>query len=733
MGDAKSRHGHRHNLRRLLAPRHIAVYGGEAAAEVIRQCRRVGFAGQIWPVHPRRTSIEDLDCYRTTAALPTAPDAAFIAVGREATVAVVAELAARGGGGAVCHASGFAEHGPDGAALQRSLVSAAGGMALIGPNCLGTLNYLDGAALWPDQHGGHPVDRGVAVITQSGNIGQNLTMQRRSLPLAQLVTMGNAAVTGVAELVEAMLDDPRITAIGLHLEGLDDVAGLSRVGLRALREGVPVVVLKSGTSELGARANLSHTSSLAGSDVLCDALFRRLGMARVHQVGTFVETLKFLHVHGALAGARIASASCSGGEASLVADLAEVCGVELPPLPDATEERLRALLGERVPVANPLDYHTYIWGDRAAQTDCFTALLGAGCDTHLLLVDFPREDRCAGGAWSTTVDAFVAARRATGAPGCVVSSLPESLPEATGARLLAEGVAPMQGLADCLTAVAAAARIGAARRTAADAVPPDVPSASTETCGAETGGAATGGAVCQLDEWTAKRALARYGLSTPEGVLTAAHGVAEAAAEVGFPVVLKAVGPDLAHKSEVGGVRVGLTDERQVREAAAGIAGLGERFLVERMVEGAVAELIVGVHHDPRFGLALTIGAGGVLVELVRDSVTLLLPAGRADIAAALRELRAWPLLSGFRGPGADVAAVVQAIEAIAHYARDCEDLTELEVNPLLALRDGAVAVDALIRYRDTAPDLAESAKSHDAVEVEVTAGDRPGAGQGPR
>ncbi|MGP4019867.1 acetate--CoA ligase family protein [Saccharopolyspora sp. 5N708] len=676
----------------MLAPRHIAVFGGDAAAEAIRQCRRVGFAGPIWPVHPRRTSIEGLPCYRSAAELPAAPDAAFVAVPRETTVDVVADLAARGTGGVVCHAAGFAEHGTDGAALQRALVSAAADMALIGPNCIGTLNYLDGAALWPDQHGGHRVDRGVAVLTQSGNIGQNLTMQRRSLPLAQLITLGNGAVTGVADLVEAMLADPRITAIGLHLEGIDDVAGLSRVGLLALRSGIPIVVLKSGSSELGARTNLSHTSSLAGSDVLCDALFRRLGMARVHHVEAFVETLKFLHVHGALTGSRIASASCSGGEAALVADLAERHGLELPSFPADTQRRLRRLLGERVAVANPLDYHTYIWGDLAAQTACFAELLGADFDCHLLLVDFPREDRCVDGPWSTTADAFLAAHRAVGAPGCVVSSLPEGLPEPIGQQLLSQGVAPMQGVADCLAAIAAAAAIGAARRRADSTAPLEIPAAVT-------------GERYQLDEWAAKRALAAAGLAVPEGVVTSADDAPQAAARLGFPVVVKAVSADLAHKSEVGGVRLGLTSEQQVREAVAGMAALSDAFLVERMIGGVVAELIVGVHRDPQFGLALTIGAGGVLVELVRDSVTLLLPVSREQIRDALRELRIWPLLAGFRGPGADVAAVVDAIAAIVEHARGNGRLVELDVNPLLALHRGAVAVDVLVSEARSADD----------------------------
>ncbi|MFI0821051.1 acetate--CoA ligase family protein [Streptomyces sp. NPDC021098] len=677
------------NLRRLLSPRHIAVFGGDTAAEAIRQCRRAGFTGTIWPVHPRRTSLEGLRCYPNATALPEPPDASFLAVPRDATVEVLAELAARDAGGAVCHASGFAEDGPAGARWQRAFVRAAGEMAVIGPNCIGMLDYLDGAALWADQHGGRRVDRGVAVITQSGNIGQNLTMQRRSLPLARLVTVGNAAVTGVAELVEALLDDSRITAIGLHLEGIDDPASLSRAAVRALRRRVPIVVLKTGRSELGGRANLSHTSSLAGSDVLCDALFRRLGMARVRQVATFLETLKYLHVHGARPGARIASASCSGGEAALLADLADDHGVELPPFPDATARRLGEVLGDRVSVANPLDYHTYIWGDAEAQRNCFRAFLTTGFDMHLLVLDFPRADRCSPDTWQTTVDAYLAAHRHTNTPACVVSSLPEGLPEPVRTRLLDEGVAPMQGIAECLTAIAAARHVGLSQQTA-DTVLPLTP-ATTPVSGA-----------LPLDEWNGKRILAEWGVPVPEGIVATAETAAEAARDIGFPVVVKAVSETIAHKSDIGGVHLGLTTEQQVRDAVAVMAGLSDRFLIERMVHGAVAELLVGVHRDPQFGPALTLGAGGTMVELLDDAATLLLPVRRDEIHAALHRLRIRPLLTGYRGqPPGDIDAVVDAVAAVADYARGHADtLLELDINPLLVLpgHGGVVAADVLIR-----------------------------------
>lgn len=698
-------------LRRLLSPRHIAVIGGASAAEGIRQCRAIGFTGRIWPVHPHREYLEGLPCHRTVAELPEAPDAALVAVPNTAAVPVLAQLAARGAGGAVCYAAGFAEDGADGARLQEELREAAAGMPVVGPNCIGVLNYLDGSALWPDQHGGTRVTSGVAVVTQSGNIAQNLTMQRRSVPLAYVVTAGNGAVTGVPELVDSMLDDPRVSAIGLHLEGIDDVAGFSRAALRALDAGVPVVALKTGSSALGARANLSHTRSLAGSDVLCDALFRRLGVARVHEVGTFLETLKLLHVHGPLTGTRVTSASCSGGEAALIADAAQQHGAHLPELPAQVTARLRQVLGDHVHVANPLDYHTYIWGDADAQRACFTALQGSGCDVNLLLLDLPRDDRCAPGLWTTTMDAYATAAQETGAPACVVSSLPEGLPEDVSTRLLASGVAPMHGMADCVRAIAAAGEIGQAHRRHREEG--TLPPGGTVVHGhGPSAGPQAAGPAAPLDEYAAKQALSAHGVRVPRGRVTrqpaarAPDEAADLAAELGFPVVVKALSPALAHKSEAGGVRVGLTDREAVREAVRSMASLVDqylvdRFLVEQMVQEPVAELIVGVHRDPQYGHALTLGAGGVLVELVRDTATLLLPASRGQVEEALASLRIRPVLQGFRGgPQGDVAAAVDAVHAVARYAHHAA-VAEIDVNPLLVLPSGrgAVAVDALIRH----------------------------------
>lgn len=681
-------HSARDRLRRLLNPRSIVVLGGRPAEVAVEQCRAIGYGGEIWPVHPTRERLGGIPCLADLSRLPGPPDAAFVAVAREQTVSVVAELARLGAGGVVCHASGFAEDGAYGAQLQRDLVAAAGDLPLVGPNCLGLINYLDGAALWPEQQGGTRVASGVALLAQSGNIAENLTMQRRSLPVAMLVTVGNSAVTGVVDLVEAMLEDPRVTAIGLCLEEVPEVGAFSRVAIEALRRRIPLVALKSGSSELGAQVTLSHTSSLAGSDVLVDALFTRLGIARVHDVDALLETLKLLHVHGARPGTRIASASCSGGEAALLADLAHRTGLSLPDLPDRTVAQLHDVLGDRVSVRNPLDYHTYIWADLDRLTACFTALLGADVDHHLLMLDVPRADRCDPAEFETTVTAWEAAQRATGSRTSVVSSLPESLPESLGRRLLDAGIAPMQGLGSCLTALAAAARTGEAQARVEEVRPLPTPSCLLP------------GPVVSWDEVTAKAALASYGVTVPiSAVAEHPDDVPRLAAGLGFPVVLKALSGNLLHKSDAGGVVVGIDTADALRRATTAMAGLGDRFLVERMVGGTVLELLVGVQRDPRLGLGLTIGAGGVYAELLDDTVTLLLPATRTAVRDALTGLRLGPVFTGFRGRVADLEAAVDVALAIAGFALDHADhLIEVEVNPLLVLADGAVAVDALIR-----------------------------------
>jgi len=674
------------DLSRLLYPRSIAFVGGAECDIAIRRTIEFGFPGKIHAVNPKREELGGLATVASVEAIDGSVDAAFIAVKREPTIEVVRALRAKGCGGAVIYASGFAETGDT--HLQDAMLAAADGMPLMGPNCYGYVNSIARAALWPDEHGIGLLDRGVAIVSQSGNIACNFAMTRRALPLAAVFTVGNMADLGMAEMLEALAADERITAIGLHIEGMSDILAFARAAAFARQCKKPVIALKTGRSEQGAKVALSHTSSLAGADTLYDALFERYGIARVGSVTEFVETLKLLHHGGPLRDSRLVSMSCSGGEAALVADMAIDKGVSFPPFDAATKGKVAATLNEYVSIDNPLDYHTFIWRQEDKLAGTFSAVLSGGFDVGMLILDVPTQPHMNPEAWLTTARGFKRAAKATSARAAVVASLPECMPLALADELAADNVAPMMGLDDALTSFEAAARIG--RNWARNGAIPELPDTVRRGTGERT-----------LTEFEAKALLKGFGLTVPEGQVCAAGDAADVAERIGYPVTLKVSSAAIAHKTEAGGVVLNLRSRDEVAQAADKLGKLAPDLLVERMVTGAVAELIVGLKADPQFGLALVIGAGGILTELLKDSATLLLPTDRAEIERALKSLKVWRLIEGYRGKKGDQAAVIDAVEAIARFAAAHEGLVEeLDVNPLLVLPDGAVAVDALIRMR---------------------------------
>lgn len=678
-------------LDRLLRPRSIVAIGGREAEKCVRESLAVGFDGAIYPVSRSRDSMAGIPAYRSLADLPAVPDAAYIAIPPDATIEAVRELSEMGVGGAVVYASGFSEVGQVGVERQARLIEAAGGMGLMGPNCYGIINYLDGVALWPDDHGGRRVDRGVGIVSQSGNVTISLSMQARGLPVGFIGSLGNQAKDGVPQVMASLLRDDRITAIGVFLEGLADVDGFRAAACAAAEKGIPVVVLKTGESEAAARVALSHTSSMTGSSAAFSALCESLAVVEARSLSDFLELLKFLHVYPGLPGSRLMTMSCSGGEAGLLADGAARRGIPMPPFPEDRIAALNTVLGDRVAVDNPLDYHTYIWGDRDAMTACFTeALRHPSIDVGLLALDTADRDDLDFFGWPEAQDAICAAARESDTPTIVASSLEENMPPALQDRFLSAGIAPMHGFDAALTAVDRAAWYYAARdrvraRTRAAIFP-----------------APRTGAPVTLDEWRSKRALASFGMPVPDGALVSTPTEAVAAAEaIGYPVVVKACGANLAHKTEAGGVALNLIDADAVHSAAERMLGLTNRAIVEAMAQAPVCELIVGVSRDPQFGLLLMVGAGGILAEVMKDAVLLALPAGRDEIDAALGRLKVAPVLAGYRGrPAADRTALLDAIEAVARFAEAHSDrLLELDVNPVIAGRDGVVAADALVRW----------------------------------
>ena len=675
----------RRDLTRLFRPKSIALFGGGWVGNVIAQLQKSGYQGAIWPVNPKRAEILGVPCFASIDDLPGAPDAAFVGVNREASVEVIGRLAAMGAGGATCFASGFAEseaEGTGGADLQARLVAVAGKMPIVGPNCYGFLNYLDNVTFWPDQHGGLTVESGVAIVGQSSNMAINMTMQARGLPIAYVLTAGNQAQTSLSDLGMMALEDDRVTALGLHIEGFGDIRAFEALSAMARAKGKAVVVLKSGHSEAAQAATMTHTASLAGGAAASSALIARLGMVEVRNLATFLESLKILHFGGPLRDTGIGSVSCSGGEASLMADCALGTAIEWPAFSVKGKTRLNEILGPIVTVANPLDYHTFIWGDTERMTDCFAAVMAENRALCVFVLDVPRPDRCSQTAYRCAVDAIIGAARQTGARAAVLTSLPENLTEGMAAEFAAAGVVPLFGMVEGLQAIDAAIRAGhlMARRAAEPVLVRDE---------------AAGSVV--LTEAEAKAALAAFGLDVPQSVSVAASSALRAAvAGLRFPLAVKGLG--IAHKTEAGAVRLNISNADEAVAAAEGMRG-ATGFLAEEMVTGGVAELLVGITRDPTGLMMLTLGAGGVMAELLADTASLLLPTTDGDIRAALGRLKLMKLLAGWRGAkGADMDAVVRAIQAIAAYAAAEPGLQELDVNPLIATPERAVAVDALIR-----------------------------------
>jgi len=641
----------------------------------------------MWAVNPSR-ELRGLPTFASVDELP-AVDAAFVGVGRDATVEVVRQLAAAGTGAAICHASGFAETGETGAALQAELVAAAAGMPIVGPNCYGTLSASTGAALWPDVHGLARCERGIALLSQSGNIAVSLTMQRRGLDIAWVMTLGNQADLGISEAFEAVAADDATTGVGLCIEELDDTERFVAAAASACRRGLPVVALKLGASETSGAIAVTHTASLVGDDAAYDALFRRLGIRRVHALPELLDTLAVLCALGPLRGPRLVSLSCSGGEAALVADRSRGLGLSFPPFAPDHADRVASALDGRVAVTNPLDYHTFIWGDETRLTGCFKAALGAEgqgagaspFDAALLVLDFPAEglDRS---RWWPTLRAFSEACSATSTPGVVAASLAENLPEEARARAAKLGLAACGNIDTALLALDAAASWGQQSNEPALLWPAPASDSSLDHT--------------VLLEHEAKGRLEKAGVTVPAGTVVAADQAPTAAAAIGYPVVVKAIG--LVHKTEAAGVVVGLEDPEEVAAAARRLAGDDGTVMVESCVTGAVVELLVSVRSAPPVGMLLTLGAGGILAEMLDDTASLLLPVPADVVRGALSRLRVWPTLAGHRGrPPAAVDAVVEAVSALGTLVRDDRSIIEVEINPLIVTSKAAVAVDALM------------------------------------
>ena len=685
------------DIHRLIAPRSIALIGATAWTDAVAAGNvALGFRGKIWRVHPSKPSTSTTTFYRSVAELPEAPDAAFIAVPNHEAPAVAGALAARGAGGFVCFTSGFSELGTElGLKLTGDLLAQAGELPFFGPNCYGFVNYFDRAAMLPDQVVGSPIERGVAIICQSGTIALTLSFNERSVPIGYLFSVGNQTRLAVEDLIEMLSDDPRVTAFGLYLEVIQDTARFARAAAKARRAGKPIAVIKSGRTAAAARTAHSHTGALAGADGVFDAFCRQAGVARCDTLGTLCETLKLFHCGGALAGRKVLIMGASGGDMAMTADVARTLDLDFAPVPPGAAAKLQELLTDRVTIANPFDIHTYLWFDPPALGRVFFSAMRAGYDAVGFMLDFPPEGKADASSFDAAIDAYIQASRGAPSRVALIASLPETISERVRRHCLEGGIVPLQGQREALEALAAAGAGGTSCRTGSGwelRIPASVKRPSELHC---------------LSEADGKTALERFGVAVPRSRLVPAAQAAASAESLGFPVVIKAVGGHLEHKTEVGGVVLNVRNATDAMAAAQKLSALSDTLLVEEMIADGVAEILVGLIVDPQFGQVLVLGSGGVLTELLADSVTLLPPFTRSSVESALASLKLGKLLHGYRGkPAGDIPALIDSVLNVTRYAAEHLDtLCEIDVNPIIVrpAGKGAVAVDALIRLKKTA------------------------------
>ena len=669
-------------LRRLFSPKSVAVIGGGVwCRSVIEQLFKIGYKGKIFPVHPSKNEILGLKYFKDLEEVPAKIDASFVGVNRNTTIEVVKTLNDLNAGGAVCFASGFLEAEDDkqgSGELQKSLIEAAGDMPILGPNCYGFINYLDRSVLWPDQHGGKPVDRGVAILTQSSNLAINITMQTRGLPISYIMSVGNQASLGFSEIGMYLLSDPRVTALGLHIEGIGDVRAFEELAAKARKLGKSIVVLKVGKSAEARKAAQSHTASLAGDAQGAKSLFKRLVIAEVDRLEVLVETLKIFHLNGPLFSKNVRSLSCSGGEASLVSDLGQEYGIHFPKLEKENVSELRSVLGEMVALSNPLDYHTYIWGNVEAMASAFIAMMRGHDGITIIIVDFPRDDTCDTLAWNCVIKAAKKAKNSEDKPLALVSTLSENIPEHVSFELLESNIITLHGLDTGLAAISASA----SKQMLVDPKPIFL---SNPT-----------GKSTLVDEYIAKKSLEKYGLKIPKTekcLLIDAHFISD---QIGYPVVLKALGS--AHKSELGEVFLNLENQKAVKNALKKVSK--KHVIIEKMIDDALVELLIGIVHDPAHGMLLTIGAGGILTEILSDTSSLLLPSSEDDVLECFNQLKISKIAKGYRGfSGVEVNQIVDAIMKIQEFVLDNRDrVFEIEINPLIVTSSEVIVADALIR-----------------------------------
>lgn len=687
----------------LMAPNSVALIGASddparIGGRPLRYLREAGFKGAIYPVNPKRETVQNYRAYASVADLPESPDVAILAVPASGTLEALKGCAARSVKSAIVFSAGFAETGEEGRRIQEEMAAVArdSGMRVLGPNCLGVFNsaagyygtfsaVLDESLIRPGP---------VGVVSQSGAYGSHIAhlARQRGLGIGSWITTGNECDIDVAEALRWMVEQPDINVVMAYAEGIRDRdTFIDALKVARLREKA-IVFMKVGRSEVGAHAVSSHTAALAGSDTVFDAVFRQYGVWRAKT------TEEQLNVAYACAsgryprGNKLGIFTLSGGFGIQMADDAAAAGLDVAPMPEAAQDELKAMLPYASP-RNPVDATAQALTDLPLMTGYISAMLEkGGYDFFAGIFGSGPASPTFAGRLREVLETASAASRDTimsltmSAPREIVRSYEEK-----GFLIHEDGTALMTALGALVHFRRSfdQARAGEVAETTSRAVP----------LGRQP-----------MSEHEAKRVLSAAGIPFPEEVLVAPdQDAGAAAARIGFPVVLKIASPDIAHKTEIGGVVVGVQGEADAREAAVAIVARARKerpdaridgVLVSPMIEGGV-EIIAGVSRDPVFGPVVMFGLGGVFVEVLKDVTFRAAPFDAVEAGRMIREIRGYSMLEGVRGaPPADVEALAEMLSALSLFAAaNADAIDSVDLNPVRVFEKGRglLALDALI------------------------------------
>ncbi|RDJ97354.1 acetate--CoA ligase family protein [Paraburkholderia lacunae] len=701
------------DLRRLIDPQTIAVVGASETPGSFGQrtlANLAGFGGKVFGVNPKYRETVGFPCVPTLADLPESPDCVVMCVSQSLVEPTLEEAIAIGAGGAIVYASGYAETGrPDRVAAQERLVDIArrGGIRIAGPNCVGLANVRSGAAMNFMSGCGEMIDGRagrVAVVSQSGALGYTvLQAMARGVGMSHYLAAGNSSDVDVADFVAALADDPNVGAIICLFEGVKSGARFLAAARLADAAGKPLIVYKAGNTAASGKAALSHTGTLVGSVAAYRAALEEVGAIQTDDLEAVLELANFFARNDAPRnGRRVGIMATSGGAGVINADKAEQKGLELPALSPATREALATVVPDFGSIANPADLTAEVLKTASTFSHCLNAFVDDPAFSAVVVPLVFAHDAATGARAPIICD--VAARK----KNAIVAVWMNEWLEGPGSAVLdADPNVTLFRSADrCFSAIRAWCDWHERRASRRDAPPRRSAADACDNARAILAAARERGNV--LSEQDSKRALAAYGIRVPhETIASTPDEAANAAQTMRFPLVVKIASPDIAHKTEVSGIRLNLKDGQAVRDAARDVLAAAAKHKPQARLDGVSVqemappgvELVLGIQRDAQFGTLVVVGLGGVLVELLGDVSIALAPVTPQKAAAMLSSLKGYRLLTGYRGqPRLDVESAIDAICRFSEFAADMgAALSEADVNPVIVGQDGVVAADALL------------------------------------